>query len=240
MRRVAEQRGISDAAGIERVEHDAGIAPALVELAVHDHARQLAVFISLAGLERLAVNHRDGRLEACGQPGQIAEFSRRRDWHLAAEFLAIGGDSAQRDQAGRPGQAALGLFQIIQQQMRQQEVAEIIGGNADFIAFGGTHRRFEARQIDGGVQQQRIKRQAKAVKFIGEAAYAGLIAQINMQDPARIGGDANLSGCGFRLGQIAACHDHQPTPIRQGLGSPQAHARRSASYDRRWLNSSLD
>jgi methyl coenzyme M reductase alpha subunit len=89
-------------------------------------------------------------------------------------------------------------------------------------------------------QQQRIERQAKAVKFIGEAAHAGLIAQINMQYPARIGRDANLSGCGLRFGQIAACHDDQPTPIRQGLGSPQTHARRSASDDRRWLNSSLD
>ena len=220
-RRVAEQRCVGDAAGVKRVEDDAGFGvETAVKFEIHDHARQFAVLVSLAGLEGLAVDHRHRRAKAGFETGEVAEVGRRRDGDLAAEFLRIGGHRAQRDQARRRGFGEVG-----DQQVGQQEMPEIIGGDADFKAVGRAQRCDLARQIDGGVEQQRVERAPQLPERVDEGPHAGEAGQVDGEERAGRLRDAGFGCRRFGLGQVAARHDDVPAPVGKRLCAPQPDAR---------------
>ena len=140
-RGVAKQRRVGHTARIERGENDAGarVQPAM-QLLGGDHVAELAVLVSLAGLEGLAIGHGDRRLETGGKAGKITQIGRGRDGNLAAEFLRVGGHGAQdHDPTGR----MLGVPEIVQQPLNQQKVAKMIGGHRNFVTLGRPLRLLE-------------------------------------------------------------------------------------------------
>mmetsp|Transcript_92011 Transcript_92011/g.237416 ORF Transcript_92011/g.237416 Transcript_92011/m.237416 type:complete len:241 (+) Transcript_92011:72-794(+) len=116
---LAEERGLSDAAWVERREGDAGlVVVALVQLAHQHHVADLAVLVGLGAVEFAAVDHRDRVLHALLEAGEVAQVGQRG--HHAAELLAVdaGCHGAEDDAAG-----LVGLLQILHEQVDEQEVA---------------------------------------------------------------------------------------------------------------------
>ena len=132
-RRIAKQGRIGHAARIEGTEHNAGgPMQAPVQLLGGDHVAEFAVLVGLAGLKGLATGHGDWRLETGLEAGQIAQVGWGRDWNLAAQLLGIGGDGAH-DHHPRRGVGR--AFEILEQQLDQQEMAQMVGGHGDFITL---------------------------------------------------------------------------------------------------------
>lgn len=190
-----------------------------MEFAAHHHQGEFAVFIGFAGLEGLGVDHGDGGFEASFEALHIAQVSGGGDGDFAAEFFRIGGDCAQRYQTG-----GFCLLKSGEEEIGEQEVAEIVGGDRNFIALGGAHGGFEAGEIDGGIEDEGIERAAGLVEGGGEAAHAFEIGEIEVEEGVACCGDAGFGGGGFGLGKIAAGHDDVPSARCQRLGGPEADA----------------
>ena len=87
---VAEQRGIRHTAGVERGEGDPRVpVQTAMQLLSGDHVAELAVFVGLAGLERLATGHGDGIFEPSLKPREVPQICRCRDRNLAPQFLGV-------------------------------------------------------------------------------------------------------------------------------------------------------
>ena len=186
-RRIAEQGGIGDAARIEGTEHNAGVPMQTpVQLLGGNHVAELAVLVSLTGLKSLAIGHGDWRLEAGLEAGEIAQVGRGRDWNLAAQLLGIGGDRAHDH---HPPRGVGRAFEILKQQLDQQEMAQMVGGHRDFIALRRPFGLLQARLVDGGINHQGIEGQAQGShQGFHPHAHALKIAQVDAQvvNPGRI------------------------------------------------------
>jgi hypothetical protein len=153
----------------------------------------------------------------------------RRNRHLTAEFLRIRRDRSQRDE---PWSQCRGRFEQVEQQIAQEKMTEMVGGHADLVAFGRAHGRFQPRQVDGGIANQRIQGQATVPKRSRKAAHARMRSQVDLPGRDARGRDLQLRrGC-RGLGQIPAGHDDVPASSSQRARRVQAHPGRGAGDDR--------
>ena len=136
---MAEQGGVRHTARIEGGEdHACLLMEAAVEFGDGDHVAEFAVLVGLARLEGFAVGHGDGRPEALGKPIQIAQVRRCGNGDLAAQLLGIGGHRAQDHQPFLHATAAFAAAvprQLVQQQPDEQEMAQVVGGHAQFVTL---------------------------------------------------------------------------------------------------------
>ena len=236
---VAKQRRIRHAAGIEGAEDDSGggvVAP--MELRDRDHVAELAVLIGLAGFEGPAVGHGNGIAKPGGKATQVTEVGWRRDGDFAAQLLGVGGNGANHNQAllhlvlrlllpGRRGAttaAATGIGQFVQQQLDQQEVAQVVGGHGQLVALGRKQGLPQGGHVDGGVAHQRVQRSATAVDGSGKGPHAPQVREVkgnNRQVPAI---HLQLRDGAIGTGRVTHGHHHVPAALHQGGGAVQPDA----------------
>lgn len=122
-----------------------------------------------AGLREGGVDHRDRVAKSRLQALRVAQVGGRGDGHFAAEFLGVRSDRTQGDE---PHRRLVRAFQVVEQQLAEQEVPEVVGGHADLDTLGRAHGLFQTRQVDGGVVDEGVQRPAERVEGGNEAANA--------------------------------------------------------------------
>ena len=195
---------------------------AAMQLLGGDHVAELAVLVGLAGLEGLGVGHGDRRLEAGSEARKIAQVSGGGNGDFAAQFLGVGGHRAEDHQ---PAGGMTGALEIVEQEVNQQEMAEVVGGHRDLVALGGALGVLEPRQVDRRVHHQGIQGPTGGMESIHQQADALEIAQIHLQMSHPVSGDGEGRLGPASLVGVAAGHHHMPAAVHQGLGGKQADPR---------------
>ena len=185
-----------------------------------DHVAELAVLVGLAGLEGLGVGHGDRRLEAGGEARQIAQVSGGGDGDLAAQFLGVGRHRAEDHQ---PAGGMAGALEIVEQEVNQQEMAEVVRGHRDLVALGRALGLLQPWQVDRRVHHQGIQGPAGGMKSIHQLADAPKITQIHLQMGHPLSGDGEGRLGPASLVGVAAGHHHMPAAVHQGLGREQSY-----------------
>ncbi len=223
---VAEQFGFGDAAGVHRGEGDAGaLVVAFVQFAHGQHVAEFAVLVGFARFEFFAADHRDRSFEAIGHALEVAQIRGRRNGDFAAEFLGVGGDGAEDDEAGFGVAAVLRAgFEVFEHQITEQEVAQVVGGDAQFVAVGAIHRLLEEGHVGGGVADEGIEGAAQGAVVGDELADAGEAGEVKVEDLVGVGGHVEALGGGDRFGAVAAGHDDEPAFLTEGAGGFEADA----------------
>jgi len=72
------------------------------------------------------------------------------------------------------GAGVVAAVQLATDEASEQEVAEVVGRHADFVALGRARRFREARQVDRGVVDQRLQAPAAGQEGGREVANAEL------------------------------------------------------------------
>ena len=108
---------------------------------------------------------------------------------------------------------------------------EVVGGHADLVALGRAHGRFQPRQVDGGVVDERVQRTPERVEGVDEGAHALLRAEVDLQQRMAIRGNALLAGDALGFVEIAASHDDEPVARGERLRGIEANARGGAGND---------
>ena len=213
------------------------VAP--VEFRDRDHVAELAVFVGLAGFEGLAVGHGNGSAKAGGKATQVTEVGWRRDRDFAAQLLGVGGNGANHNQALLhlmlhlllPGcssattsatTAAAGQF--VQQQLDQQEVAQVVGGHGQLVALGREAGLPQGGHVDGGVAHQRVQRSATAVDGSGKGPHAPQVREVNGNNRQVPAIQLQLRDGAIGPGGVTHGHHHVPAALHQCGGAVQPDA----------------
>nr|ACR38476.1 unknown [Zea mays] len=225
---LAEQPRGGDAPRVERRERDARllVVPP-VQLLHGEHVADLAVLVRLGAVEALgAVDH--GRAVLAAQPrreaAEVAQPGLGRD--VPGQRVGVAGDGAEDDEAaGR----VVGLLHVVQEQARQEEVAQVVDADAHLVSVRRERRRPCRGPVDGGVADERVERHAGAPEAVHELPHAVEGGQVQVHDGVAAVRHAGALGRLGRLEEVAAGHHHVPLAgLRQRLGRRQAQPRRRA------------
>mmetsp|Transcript_13248 Transcript_13248/g.39498 ORF Transcript_13248/g.39498 Transcript_13248/m.39498 type:complete len:204 (+) Transcript_13248:676-1287(+) len=201
---------------------------ALVQLAHHHDVADLAVLVGLGAVELAAVDHRDRLLHALLEAGEVAQVGQRR--HHAAELLAVdgGGHGAEDDAAGLRG-----LLQVLQEEVGQQEVAEVVRREAQLVAIrrparasaGDGELLVRVREVDRGVAHEAVQAPVEGAEALDEVAHAVVRREVAVHHLEAVLGEVHLPRDLLALGEVLAGHDHKPlAALDQGLGRVEAEA----------------
>mmetsp|Transcript_92012 Transcript_92012/g.237418 ORF Transcript_92012/g.237418 Transcript_92012/m.237418 type:complete len:481 (+) Transcript_92012:72-1514(+) len=241
---LAEERGLSDAAGVEGREDDArgGVEP-LVQLPHEHHVADLAILVGLRPVELAAINHGDVRaLHARLKALELADVRKRGDH--ATKLLAV---DARRHRAKDDAPCRLdgAILEVLNHQVAEQEVAEVVGRKTQLMPVCGppwAAAREEAREegaglvrvgeVDGCIAHQGVQLPPEEAEGSNELPDAVVGSEVQVHHHV-----AALRQLGFprdllALLEVAAGHDNAPLArLRHRDRRGQAEAARGSGDD---------
>eukprot|EP00951_Prasinocladus_malaysianus_P017819 scaffold141196_cov39-Prasinocladus_malaysianus.AAC.1 len=220
---LAEEGRLGDAARVHGGEGDAGlVVVAPVQLEDGHHVGQLAVFVCLGAVVCEPVDHH----LLGGEAGQGAQVGVGRHGP-AAHGVGVAGDGPHDDAAG-----LLGLLEVGDHQVDQQEVGEVVDGEAlleAVVSHGGgglvgeVHRRVAAQDVQGAPAASELLDE-------GPDGVGGL--ELERVDAVLLARVAQLVDDPLHLLDVAHAADDVPVAVgHQALERGQAEAGRGARED---------
>ena len=127
-----------------------------------------------------------------------------------------------------------GALQIRQEEVDQQELAQMVGGHRDLVALGGALRLLQPGLVDGRIDHQRIEGASQGGhQGFRPSPHTVQIGQIKSQMAELGRGDSQAVGGSCRPDRISVGGHHLPAPIGQGLSRMEADSRGGAGDQNR-------
>ncbi len=103
-------------------------------------------------------------------------------------------------------------------------MAEVVGGDADFVAFGAAGRFLKQWQVGGGVADKRVEGEFTRTVVRDKSPNALEAAEIYWHNFVAIDRKTKRFRSGFSFGDVSAGHDDVPATLDEGFRGVEANA----------------